>query len=245
MAPVPHRTLDRIGSTTGIAAIALLVVTAAIGEMPSPDRPIDAIAADVHVQASSLLVGVYTGMLMTLCLLVFGASVVAALRRAEGAQGGWWVLALVGISGTAIWILADAAAASFVRAVEHGVSGDALWIGYGLDHWIGLLALGPLGLFIIASSVGSQRTALLASWTTWLGLAAGALLIIGAGAITGDELTGGPFGAAMLLGYLLAIVWIAAVSLQLWRRSRRVAQTELAAAVPGRTTTEAAPIPSV
>jgi hypothetical protein len=216
---VPHRALDRIGSVSGVAAVVLLVVTAAGGEMPAPDQPMAAIASAVHDRTSGLLTGVYTGMLMTLCLLVFGATVVAALHRAEGNGGGWWVLALVGIAGVSIWIVADAAAATFVRAVNHGVSGDTLWIGYGLDHWIGVLALAPLGLFIIATSIGARVTALLARWTTWLGLVSGTLLIIGSGEITGDELTGGPLGLAMFPGYILAIAWIISVSIRMWRRA--------------------------
>jgi hypothetical protein len=228
MTPVPHRSLDRVGAVAGLGAIALLVVTAITGEMPSPDKPISAIAADVHDRTSGLLLGAYTGMLMTVCLLVFGAGVAAALHRAEGAGGGWWVLALVGISGTSVWIVADAGAATFVRAVDHGVSGDALWVGYGIDHWIGVLALVPFGLFMFASSIGARETALLARWTTWVGLGSGTLLIVGAGEIAGDEVTGGPLGAVMLPGYLLAIVWIIAVSVRLWRRSSLVSGADTA-----------------
>jgi len=214
-----NRSLDRLGAASGLGAIALLVVSAVTGEMPSPDTPIASIASDVQAHRSQLLLGAYTGVLMSLCLLVFGAVVAAMLRRAEGHEGGWWVVALAGICGMSLWIVASAAAVTFVRAVDHGVRGDVLWIGYGFDHWVGVLALAPLGLFILAASVGGRGTRALARWTTWLGFVSGSLLIAGAGSVTGDEVDGGPLGLAAVAGYLSAIVWIVAVSIRLWRRS--------------------------
>jgi len=84
-----------------------------------------------------LLLGAYAGALMTLALLLFGASFAARLRRAEGAGGRWWLVALVGIA-TSIGIVGNALEIMFVRAVGHGVTGKALWIGYGADHWLGV-----------------------------------------------------------------------------------------------------------
>ena len=39
-----NRSLDRLGAASGLGAIALLVVSAVTGEMPSPDTPVASIA---------------------------------------------------------------------------------------------------------------------------------------------------------------------------------------------------------
>jgi hypothetical protein len=214
----PDRTLDRVGAAAGFAAVALLLaIFMILPALPAPDQPVASIARAAHDDASSLLRGAYLGTLMGVALLAFGAAFAAALRRSEGAGGGWWLLALAGIAGTSVGLVADAAVATFVRAVGHGVAGDTLWIGYGLDHWIGVLMAAPLGLFVLAASLGARATGLLPRWLAWAGIVIGPLLIVGAGSITGDEVTGGALGMPIFFGYLLMLVWIVASSICLWR----------------------------
>jgi hypothetical protein len=80
---------------------------------------------------SGLLAGAYLGALLSGALLVFGAVVAARLRRAEGSNGGWWVISLCGIAGSAFGIVGNVLTIVFVRAVGHGASGNELWVGYG------------------------------------------------------------------------------------------------------------------
>jgi len=55
--------------------------------------------------------------------------------------------------------------------------------------------------------------------------AVGPLLIVGAGGIAGDEVSGGTLGFPLFLGYLLALVWIVAASVSLWREPRAARAT--------------------
>jgi hypothetical protein len=214
----PDRSLDRVGAAAGIATVVLLLaIFTVLPSLPAPDKTIASIAARAHDDRSSLLWGAYLGTLLSVALLAFGGALAAALRRAEGAGGGWWLLALTGIAGTSVGILADAAVVTFVRAIGHGVSGSTLWVGYGVDHWIGVLEAAPLGLFVLASSIGGRSTGLLPRWLGWAGPVIGALLVVGAASVTGDEVDGGALGVPLFLGYLLMLVWIMGASVSLWR----------------------------
>lgn len=221
------RSLNRAGAAAGVAAVVLLFAIFMIfPALPAPDEPAGAIAAAAQADETSLLWGAYLGALMVIFLITFGAAVAAALKRAEGAEGGWWMLALAGIAATSIGIVADAAVVTLVRAVGHGVTGQALWVGYGLDHWLGALLALPLGLFVLAVSLGSRATGLLPRWLTWAGTVIGPALIVGAASITGDEVTGGALGVPLFLGYLLVLVWIVGTSVWLWCAAGQVRAAE-------------------
>lgn len=225
-----NRTLDRTGAVAGIAAVVfLLAILIVMKSLPAPDKPIGAIAASARDDASSLLWGAYLGTLAGLALLAFGAVVAAALRRVEGNHGGWWLVALVGVAGTSIGIVGDAAVITFVRAVGHGVTGDTLWIGYGFDHWVGVLVAAPLGLFVFAAAMGSRSSGLLPRWLSWAGIGIAPLLVVGAASVTGDEVSGGILGVPLFLGYLTAFIWIIATSVCLWRVPRERAGAHKAA----------------
>jgi hypothetical protein len=210
--------LDRVGAAAGIAGVVLLLALFTVfPALPAPDHRIGEIARKARENTDGLLVAAYVGALMTGALLLFGAAVAARLRRLE-ASGGWWLVALVGIAGSAIGIVGDAVALVFVRAVGHGATGSALWIGYGADHWLGVLTAIPLALFLLGASIGAKTTRSLPRWVVWLGVAVSALFAIGAGSVAGDEVDGGILGLALLVGYLGLLVWIVAVSTSMLRR---------------------------
>jgi hypothetical protein len=216
------RSLARVGAVAGLVAIALLVTLIAVmPAQPGPDRPIAEITQSAIDDRSSLLLGSYLGALMAGSLLVFGAAVAAAVRRASP-DSGWWIVALVGIAGTAtVGIVSNALVVAFVRAVEHGVRGDSLWIGFSADHALGTLMAVPLGIFLLGAGLGARASEALPRWLVWVSLAGVAGLLVGAGSITGDELEGGPLGIPLALGYVALLVWIVATSVVLWRGRRK------------------------
>jgi len=214
-----HQLLDRIGAAAGIASVLLLVALFTVfPALPGPDDSIAKIARSARENRDGLLLGAYTGALLTGTLILFGASVAARLRRAEGAGGGWWLLALVGVAGTSIGIVGNALEIMFVRAVGHGAAGSALWIGYGADHWLSTLLAIPLAVFLLGAGLGARATGVLPRWLAWLGIALSPLLAAGAGSVTGDELDGGILGLPLLVGYLGLLVWIVAASISMLRR---------------------------
>lgn len=218
-----ERALDRVGAAAGLVAVALLVsLFTLLPALPGPDEPIAGIARSAADNGTALLLGSYLGALMAAALLVFGASVAAALRRAEGIGGGWWLVALAGIAATSVGVAGNIMAASFVRAVEHGVRGDALWVGYSGEHASGTLVAVPLAVFLLGAGMGARATGMLPRWLAWGSLLVALALTVGAASIAGNELDGGPLGMPLFLGYLALIVWIVAASVVLWRGRRAV-----------------------
>jgi hypothetical protein len=214
-------TVERAGAAAGLAAVLLLVTLfTVLPALPAPNRSIAEIARHVRDERTGLLLGAYAGALMTCALLLFGATLAARLRRAEGADGGWWLVALVGICGTAIGIAGNALEIVFIRAVGHGVTGRPLWIGYGADHWLSVLTAIPLALFLFAAAMGARTTGALPRWLAWLALALSVLFVLGAASVTGDEVDGGILGMPLVVAYLGLIVWVAGTSLTLVRRPR-------------------------
>jgi hypothetical protein len=214
--------LDRVGAVAGFGGVGLLVALFTVfPAVPAPDHTIGEIARDASRNSRGLLLAAYAGALLTGTLLLFGASVAARLRRAEGPAGGWWLVALVGIAGTSVGLVADALSLVLVRAVDHGASGSALWIGYGADHWLGTLEGIPLALFLLGASIGAHATRALPRWLVWLGIASSVLLVTGAGSVAGDEVDGGVLGAPLVLGYIGLLLWITAVSVSMLRRPQR------------------------
>ena len=211
------RLLDRVGAAAGIAVFALfLAIVMVAPALPAPNRSIEAIARAAADDATGILLGSYLGALMSGALLVFGASLAARMRRAEAAGGGWWLIALAGISATAVGLATDAIVTTFVRSVGHGVRGATLWIGYpsGPD---GVLIAIPLAVFFLGAGLGARSTAILPRWLGNTALALAALFVVGAGSVTGSEVDGGVLGLPLLLGYLGLLVWIVSASISLWR----------------------------
>jgi hypothetical protein len=216
MNPRSDQLLDRIGAAAGIAAvILLLLLSMASPALPPPNHPIGEIARSARVDADGILRSAYLGTLFSGALIVFGASVAARLRRTERA-GGWWILALAGIAGTAVGVFSNALVITFVRAVAHGAGGDALWIAYpsGPD---GVEIAVPLAIFFLGAGMGTRATGALPRWLAWLGVGMSALFVIGAGSVTGDEVDGGILGVPLFVGYVGLVIWIVAASVSMVR----------------------------
>ena len=220
MDPGSSRVLDRVGAAAGIAAVALLLALFTVfPAIPAPNKGIASIARSATTDRDAHLLAAYVGTLMGGALVVFGVAVAAGVRRSDARGDGWWILALAGITvAGAIGIVADALVIVLVRAVGHGVGGDALWLAYGGDHWLGALMGVPIGIFLLGVGMGSRATRLLPRWLSWSSIVLAAAFTLGAGSVTGDEVDGGPLGPVLFFGYLGLLVWIVGVSVALWRR---------------------------
>jgi len=212
------RTLDRLGAASGIAAVILLLaLIMATPALRPPNHSITEITRSARDNADGILRGAYMGMLFSGALLLFGATVAARLRRAEGSSGGWWLVALAGIAGTAVGVVSNTLVITFVRAVGHGAGGSALWIGHpsGPD---GVLIAVPLAVFLLGAGLGARATRTLPRWLAWLAVVLAALFVLGAGGVMGDEVDGGILGAGLVFGYAGLLVWIVGSSVSMLRR---------------------------
>jgi len=214
------RTLDRAGTVAGVTTVvAFVAVITVLPTLPSPNHGIDAIARSAHDSRDGYLAAIYLSALLTGALLVFGSSIATRLRRSEP-EGGWWLLALVGIAASAVGLVTDALVLIFVRAVNHGVQGNALWIGYpaGAD---GLILAIPLAVFFLGTGLGVLFAGGLSRRLGWFALVLAALFVVGGASVMGDEVDGGPLGVPLFLGYIGLLVWTAWASVSLWREPPR------------------------
>jgi hypothetical protein len=149
---------------------------------------------------------------------VFGSAVAARLRRSEP-EGGWWLLALVGVAASAVGLVTDMLVLTFVRAVGHGVRGEPLWLGYpaGAD---GLILAIPLAVFFLGAGLGIRLGGGLSRRLGWFALGLSALFVLGGASVLGDEVDGGPLGVPLFLGFVGLLLWTAWASVSLWRTPR-------------------------
>jgi hypothetical protein len=213
----PNRTLDRFGAAAGVVAVILFIVIVTTTQAPKPpNRSIAEIARSAGENSDAILRGAYVGVLFSGALLLFGASMAARLQRAEGG-GGWWIVALAGIAGSAVGVVSDALVVTFVRAVGHGVRGEQLWTGYpsGPD---GVLVAIPLAVFLLGAGLGARASGALPRWLAWLGVALAAAFAVGAGGVMGNEVDGGILGGVLVLAYAGLLVWVAGSSVVMLRR---------------------------
>jgi hypothetical protein len=210
------RALDRVGAVAGIAAVILFVTAINVAPtLPSPNHGVDAIARSARDNTDGYLAAIYLGALLTGALLVFGSAVAARLRRSEP-DGGWWLIALVGIAASAVGLVTDILVLTFVRAVGHGVRGETLWVGYpaGAD---GLILAIPLAVFFLGTGLGIRLAGGLSRRLGWFALVLAALFVVGGGSVMGDEVDGGVLGVPLFLGFVGLLVWTTWASISLWR----------------------------
>ena len=117
------QSLERLGAAAGWGAVALLVALMMFfPSLPAADESISTIAGDAAASEQMLLIGDYVGLVMGGLWLLFGVAVACRLRRAESANGGWWIVALAGITASAaVGLLGNLFSVMFLRAVGHGL----------------------------------------------------------------------------------------------------------------------------
>jgi hypothetical protein len=219
--------LDRLGAVAGVVAVALLIALMMFfPALPAADEPIADIAQAAADDKQMLLIADYLGLLMGGAWLLFGVAVADRLRRSDSG-GGWWIVALAGITAsTAVGLLGNVFSIIFVRAVGHGLTGDGLWAVYSGDL-VGFVQGIPLAIFMLGAGMGIRATRVFPRWTGVLALAAVPLLVVGVASVAGREVDGGPFVFPLMLAYLGMLVWTIPVCLVFWRRPAAT-RTELA-----------------
>jgi hypothetical protein len=185
-----------------------------------PDQPISMITSVTAEDSSGILWSVYLSMLVVLALFLFGAALASRLARHDG--GDWTCLAIIGTAALTV-SLGDDGAVRFVRAVGHGVRGDALWAAYpsGPD---GVVMAIPFAVLLLAVCMGGRHGAL----PRWLCTAAGVLaaaFVLGGAGIAGDEVDGGLFGTFLVLGFLGFWIWTVVASVHLLRHAQPATET--------------------
>jgi hypothetical protein len=219
------RRLDRIGAAAGFMFVLLFVgVIMFAPHLPAPQHSMDEIARTADGDRTGILVAVYLGFLLTGALLVFGAVVVARLWRSDVGAEGWWIVALAGLTVSGV---PDDTVARFVRAIQHGATGDSLWVGYPVSPDGVLMAI-PLAVFLVGIG-GAMAGDVLPRWLSWFACVLAATFVVGAAGVAFDEF-GGPVGPALFVGFVGFFIWTISVSVVLWRSPRPLPLAEAVAA---------------
>ncbi len=210
------RSLSRAGAATGLAYVVLSVLGSDVigGGADGPDftAPASKVAGYLaaHPPTTATYVGGFLELVGLLCFVAFAAQLYTVLRRAEGGDG---VLALTALAAgllSAAVKLASAPAAleAFGRARE-GIDPQLAAALVDVDSFGFMLTFAPLALLLGAAAAVVLRTGALPRWQgVMAAFTAPLLLLTVAGA-----------GTVPPLAMLLALVWIAAVSVTLVRRA--------------------------
>ncbi len=199
---------ERLAPLSGVAFFVLIVASVALSSIGTPsDFPgdPDEIVEYYEDQASTVIAGVWLGLLASVALLWFAGALRARLRVAEGGEGRVSAIAFGGgVAAATVEAVADAVnLAAALRADEEGtIDAGAATALYDFESSIVGVAL-PMAFIVLvgATAVVALRTGVL---PRWLGIAsillAVALLVLPiAWAVTG-----------------VAVLWILVVSVLLY-----------------------------
>jgi len=208
-----HRT-ERLAPLTGLAAIALVAVSALLTDfyeyLPDPGD----IQAHLTDNATRLQWAGYIGIVAAALLLWFGSSLRSTLRAAEGGDGRISNIAFggaVAAGGLLLVSYSIAIAAAGRAGSEGGITADAAATTYDIySSLVGGGASAALGVMIAAFAVIAFRTRVMPRWAAWVSA------IIGVGAIS-------PL-SYIFIG--LAALWVAYMSLALYLAGRRTVGTK-------------------
>ncbi|MDQ3549248.1 MAG: hypothetical protein M3439_10580 [Chloroflexota bacterium] len=207
--------LERIGALSGVAFIALLVAGFSMtgdSDPPSPDEPAGVIAAHLVDVASGQELANGVSLVAIVCLVIFVSYLRHVLQRAEpsstflpaAAWAGGLLFAAMLLLGLSIQIASGVVA-------DYGADAQVAKTFYLLG-WDFIAVFGPpLAILIGATSVSGLLHGGLPRWLSWAGLPLAVVLL----------------SPAMFFGFLIALLWLIALSVVLTTRTIRLPQAGL------------------
>lgn len=203
--------LERLAPLTGVIALVLLSIGAALLGIYEYLPTADGLAEILSENATNVFAGGYIGSVSAFFMMWFAGSVFSALRERESGTGQLSMVALGGGvgSGVTLAIGFSAILASGARAGAEGgitpVEAVTMYDLYGQVLGQGFAI--TMAVFIGATAVVSLRTLMFPKWFGW------ASALIAFGLLT-------PFAYAVLA---LVLIWLLVVSVWLYWRNRSIA----------------------
>lgn len=200
---MPNENVTRLAPLTGVLFVVLTVVSFLVGgEPPDNDAPAREVVDFYSDKEGQTILGAILASLGAVALIFFAASLRRALRRGEQGIGVLSVAALAGgiVAATGIatdaalrFILADGADDITPAAMQ---TINALWAGFFFPMVVGI------GALVLATSLAAIRTRVIPVWLAWIGIVIFVVFFTPAG----------------FVAFLVSALWIAVVSILLWRQ---------------------------
>lgn len=201
-------TWERLAAGAGLVFVVLSIVSLVVNPVA------DALGDEASVVAEKLaenqagaLVSVAVGVLAALALVWFAASLRSTLRQAEGEAGVLSEVAFAGGVMAGVTILVSSAltrtAAEFVR--RQGDSEGARLAASLEESTMAVATAFALALLMGATFVIALRHRAIPRWLAWVGAVGAALSLV-------------PIYPIFVFGVLIALFWVAALSIVLIRR---------------------------
>ena len=202
-------TWERLAAGAGLVFVVLSIVSVVVNPVA------DALGDEASVVAEKLaanqaraLVSVAVGVLAALALVWFAASLRSTLRQAEGEAGVLSEVAFAGGVMAGVTILASSAltrtAAEFVRRQDDS---EGARLAASLEESTMAVATAfALALLMGATFVIALRHRAIPRWLAWVGAVGAALSLV-------------PIYPIFVFGVLIALFWVAALSIVLIRRA--------------------------
>ena len=201
-------TWERLAAGAGLVFVVLSIVSLVVNPVA------DALGDEASVVAEKLaenqagaLVSVAVGVLAALALVWFAASLRCTLRQAEGEAGVLSEVAFAGGVMAGVTILVSSAltrtAAEFVR--RQGDSEGARLAASLEESTMAVATAFALALLMGATFVVALRHRAIPRWLAWVGAVGAALSLV-------------PIYPIFVFGLLIALFWVAALSIVLIRR---------------------------
>jgi hypothetical protein len=149
-------------------------------------------------------IGVYTGILGLLCLVVFAAVVAAAIRRREGAQP--WLSSVTygaGLLAVAVKLTSLPAAFALAYRAHEGFEPQLAAALTDMNDFAFVLTWPLFALMIGAAAIGTLRYASLPAWLGWSGVAV-AIALLAALPLA--------LGPGAFIAFITSSVWIVLAS---------------------------------
>ena len=201
-------TWERLAAGTGLMFVVLLIVSFEVNPVG------DALGDEASVVAERLLdnqaralVSVAVGVLAAFALVWFAASLRSTLRQAEGGTGVLSAVAFAGGVMAGVTALASSAltrtAAEFVRRQDDAEG--ARMASSLQESTMAVASIFGLALLVGATFVIALRHGGIPRWLAWVGAVGAALSLV-------------PIYPIFVFGVLIALFWVAALSIVLIRR---------------------------
>ena len=208
---------ERWGALGGILFVILVLASAFLpGSPPKTSDPTSDMAKFILDKSDEIRIAGYLGAVAAVPFFWFLASLWRLLRRGEGGTPRLTVMAALGGGFAAVVGAIGGIVLAVLPLVRSSLTPGLLRTLYILATSLAFTALFGIAAFVLSASAVFLRSRVMPIWLGGLGVVAGIVALIGAGATVSTNDTLFTFG---FIGFVLATLWILIVSIMMLSRA--------------------------